>query len=32
LIYFPAQEIHFERDVPRSAAEVILRNDPRLPS
>jgi len=29
-IYFPAQEIHFERDGPRSAASIILRNDPRL--
>jgi uridine kinase len=29
-IYFPAQEIHFERDDPRSAADLILPNDPRL--
>jgi uridine kinase len=26
-IYFPAQEIHFERDDPRGAAHVVLRND-----
>lgn len=31
-IYFPAQEIHFERDHPREAASVIINNDPRLPS
>ncbi len=29
-IYFPAQEIHFERDDPRAAATLIVRNDPRL--
>ena len=29
-IYFPAQKIHFELDDPRSAADVILTNDPRL--
>lgn len=29
-IYFPAQEIHFRRDDPRSAATAILINDPRL--
>jgi uridine kinase len=29
-IYFPAQEIHFERDLPKSAATLILSNDPRL--
>lgn len=27
-IYFPAQEIHFERDDPRSAAHLVLENDP----
>jgi len=29
-IYFPAQEIHFERDRPREAATAQLNNDPRL--
>jgi uridine kinase len=29
-IYFPAQEIHFERDQPREAATAIINNDPRL--
>jgi uridine kinase len=29
-IYFPAQEIHFRVDAPRSAADCILINDPRL--
>lgn len=29
-IYFPAQEIHFERDDPRSAATMIVNNDARL--
>jgi len=29
-IYFPAQEIHFQRDDPRGAATVIVNNDPRL--
>ncbi len=29
-IYFPAQEIHFERDNPKDAATMILVNDPRL--
>ncbi len=29
-IYFPAQEIHFARDDPKSAATVIFCNDPRL--
>jgi uridine kinase len=29
-IYFPAQEIHLERDAPRSAATTIVSNDPRL--
>ena len=31
-IYFPAQQIHFERDHPREAASAIINNDPRLPS
>lgn len=26
-IYFPAQEIHFERDVPKRAADLIFDND-----
>jgi uridine kinase len=29
-IYFPAQRIHFERDDPRSAAALVMVNDPRL--
>jgi uridine kinase len=29
-IYFPAQEIHFERDNPRAAATAIINNDPSL--
>lgn len=29
-IYFPAQDIHFRLDAPRSVAETILINDPRL--
>ncbi len=29
-IYFPAQQIHLERDDPRAAASVVLVNDPRL--
>jgi uridine kinase len=29
-IYFPAQEIHFQRDNPRAAATMIANNDPRL--
>ncbi len=29
-IYFPAQRIHFMRDNPKAAADVILKNDPRL--
>jgi uridine kinase len=28
-IYFPAQEIHFQRDDPRSAARIVVNNDPR---
>lgn len=31
-IYFPAQVIHAVRDDPRSAATLILNNDPRWPS
>ena len=29
-IYFPAQEIHFQRDNPRSLATAIVNNDSRL--
>ncbi|GAB4371652.1 MAG: AAA family ATPase [Elainellaceae cyanobacterium] len=29
-IYFPAQQIHFERDYPQDAATLIITNDPRL--
>jgi uridine kinase len=29
-IYFPAQELHFERDAPREAADEVLVNDSRL--
>lgn len=29
-IYFPAQRVHFERDRPRDAADVVVVNDPRL--
>jgi uridine kinase len=29
-IYFPAQEIHFERDQPQVAATATINNDPRL--
>lgn len=29
-IYFPAQEIHYRVDDPRSAADAVLNNDPRL--
>jgi uridine kinase len=29
-IYFPAQQIHFDRDNPRAAATAIILNDPRL--
>jgi len=29
-IYFPAQEIHFERDDPRARATARINNDPRL--
>jgi len=29
-IYFPAQQIHFERDDPKSAASLVVPNDPRL--
>ncbi len=31
-IYFPAQEIHFAQDDPRSCAEYVVINDPRLTS
>jgi uridine kinase len=27
-IYFPAQEIHFDRDDPRATADVVFSNDP----
>ncbi len=29
-IYFPAQEIHFDRDQPKSAVTASINNDPRL--
>jgi len=29
-IYFPAQEIHFERDQPKQAADLVFVNDPTL--
>jgi hypothetical protein len=29
-IYFPAQRIHFARDDPRRAADLIISNDPQL--
>lgn len=29
-VYFPAQEIHFQRDNPRGAATLIVNNDTRL--
>jgi uridine kinase len=29
-IYLPAQQIHFERDRPRQAADIVVPNDPRL--
>jgi uridine kinase len=29
-IYFPAQEIHFQRDDPKAAATLIVNNDARL--
>ena len=29
-IYFPAQEIHFQRDNPKAAATLLINNDPRL--
>jgi uridine kinase len=29
-IYFPSEEIHFERDRPRTSANLILPNDPHL--
>lgn len=30
-IYFPAQHIHFSRDHPRTYADFVINNDPRLP-
>jgi uridine kinase len=29
-IFFPAEEIHFERDDPRGSADLIVANDPHL--
>lgn len=29
-IYFPAQQVHFRRDDPKGAADVIVTNDPQL--
>ncbi len=29
-IYFPAQEIHFQRDNPKAIASVTIGNDPQL--
>jgi uridine kinase len=29
-IYFPAQRFHFSKDNPRAAADLIIKNDPRL--
>ncbi len=29
-IYFPAQQIHFSRDHPRTYADFVINNDPRL--
>jgi uridine kinase len=29
-VYFPAQKIHFERDDPKGAADLVVLNDPRL--
>jgi uridine kinase len=29
-VYFPAQRIHLERDVPRAFATAVLNNDPRI--
>ena len=31
-IYLPAQEIHFARDDPKRAADLVVPNDPRLPA
>ena len=31
-IYFPAQEIHFQRDNPKAGATLIVNNDARLGS
>src|SRR5262249_16161084 len=29
-IYFPAQQIHFEKDVPKETVDLIIVNDPRI--
>lgn len=29
-IYFPAQRLHLERDAPRTSADLVLFNDPRV--
>ncbi|MEW5979744.1 MAG: uridine kinase [Acidobacteriota bacterium] len=29
-IYFPAQELHFQRDNPKTTATLLVNNDPRL--
>jgi uridine kinase len=29
-LYFPAQHIHFSRDQPRTSADFVVNNDPRL--
>ncbi len=29
-IYFPAQEIHFQKDNPKSLATAIINNDPKI--
>jgi uridine kinase len=29
-IYFPAQRVHLERDEPRTSADLVLSNDPRV--
>lgn len=31
-IYFPAQRIHFAKDDPKAAADIIINNDPRIAS
>ena len=30
-IYFPAQEIHFQKDHPQSLATAIINNDRKIP-